>query len=105
MRAYGEALRLYRGEFMAEEVYSDWFELDRAYYRERVATALERCAELQERQGRLGDAVLSLRHLLQIDPWRQPAYRSLARLLERRGDTAQAARVLRQGAELFAGEA
>ena len=105
VRAYGEALRLYRGEFMAEEVYSDWFELDRAYYRERVATALERCAELQERQGRLGDAVLSLRHLLQIDPWRQPAYRSLARLLERRGDTAQAARVLRQGAELFAGEA
>ena len=105
VRGYSEALRLYRGEFMAEEVYSDWFELDRAYYRERVATALERCAGLQERQGRLGEAVLSVRRLLQIDPWRQPAYRRLARLLERRGDVVQAARVLEQGGELFAGEA
>lgn len=105
VRGYAEALRLYRGEFMAEEVYTDWFELDRAYYRERVATALERCAGLQERQGRLGEAVLSLRRLLQIDPWRQPAYRDLARLLERRGDVVQAAQVLKQGAELFVGEA
>lgn len=105
IRGYAEALSGYRGEFMAEEVYNDAFELDRAYFRERVTSALERCAALQESLGRVGDAIVSLRRLLQGDPWHQPAYLALARLLEQRGDNAQAATVLEQGAQRFEGEA
>ena len=104
LHGYGEALRLYRGEFMAEEAYADWFELDRAYYRERATAAMQRSAALQEAGGRLGDAIVSLRRLLRTDPWHQPAYAELARLLELRGDAAQAARVLEQGHRVLEAE-
>lgn len=105
IRRYAEAFQLYRGDFMAEELYIDWFELDRGYYRERLTSALERCAALQEASGRHGDAVVSLRRLLQADPWHRPAYDELARLLLQRGDVGQAARVRERGERLFSDDA
>ncbi|MEJ2291300.1 MAG: winged helix-turn-helix domain-containing protein [Deinococcales bacterium] len=104
IRSYAEALRRYRGPFMAEEAYNDAFELDRSYFRERATRALERCAALQEAQGRTGDAIVSLRRLLQADPWHRPGYDALARLLEQRGDTEQAALVRVQGERVLQSE-
>ncbi|AEB12582.1 BTAD domain-containing putative transcriptional regulator [Marinithermus hydrothermalis] len=90
LEAYRQALELYRGEFMAEEVYSDWCDLDRSYYREQAQRALAGTAEILERLGRAREAIAAYRRMLTLDPWREEAYRGLLRILVREGERAEA---------------
>jgi DNA-binding SARP family transcriptional activator len=79
--AYGKALALYKGAFLAEETYSAWCELERSYLREMAIRALERTAEILVRLNHASEAVSAYWRLIHLDPWHEAAYIALIRLL------------------------
>jgi DNA-binding SARP family transcriptional activator len=79
--AYGKALALYKGAFLAEETYSAWCELERSYLREMAIRALERTAEILVRLDHASEAVSAYWRLIHLDPWHEAAYIALIRLL------------------------
>jgi DNA-binding SARP family transcriptional activator len=94
LEAYWQAIALYRGEFMEDEPYADWCELERSYLREQTIRALGRTAELLVRLERLEDSASAYRHALTLDPWREDTYLALAGVLEQSGQTRAAEAVL-----------
>ncbi len=93
---YRQALELYRGAFMAGEVYSDWCELERSYLRQKAVQALERITAILIERQRLGEAVESCRRLVQLDPWHQGAHAQLIRCLKLLGQEVEARRCFRR---------
>jgi DNA-binding SARP family transcriptional activator len=77
VRAYREAAGLYRGDYLAGDLYSDWA-LDR---RERLRAAhldaLERLASLLAEAGQHEEAIGLLERALAADPLREELYRRL----------------------------
>jgi DNA-binding SARP family transcriptional activator/predicted ATPase/Flp pilus assembly protein TadD len=86
------AVSLYRGEFLAGIMAVDapefetWLRQERENLRLEMLTALEQLQELYVQNGRLREASQTMRHLLQIEPWHEPAHQQLMRLLARQGD-------------------
>ncbi|EYB67235.1 hypothetical protein DEIPH_ctg046orf0032 [Deinococcus phoenicis] len=87
---YQQALRLYRGDFLEDDLFTDWYALERDYLRELALRALFRSAELQTSGGQWQDAQATYSRILTIDPNRFEAYEALIRLLLRRGQVADA---------------
>lgn len=81
LAAYRQALALYQGPFLADEAYADWAELERGYLQERAVGALFRFARLALELGQQQEAQEAYRRILALEPWREEAYRELARLL------------------------
>lgn len=86
------AVSLYRGEFLAgitavdAPEFENWLRQERENLRLEMLTALEWLHELHVQNGRLHEASQTMRHLLQIEPWRETAHQQLMRLLARQGD-------------------
>lgn len=85
LETYRQALALYKGDFLADEPYADWAELERSYLRERAVGALFRMAEIAERLNRPREAEEAIRRILALDPWREEAYRALIQGLVKSG--------------------
>jgi len=77
LEAYRQALALYKGDFLADEQYADWAELERSYLRERAVGALFRTAEIALSLNQRREALEAYWHILKLDPWREEAYRAL----------------------------
>ena len=90
---YERALGLYAGELLPEDRYEDWTEIPREELRSLHARLLYNFAALQERQGKVDDAVDLVRGLIRQDPADEEAHRALMRLYAGAG---QRARALRQ---------
>ncbi|ADH62197.1 response regulator receiver and SARP domain protein [Allomeiothermus silvanus DSM 9946] len=90
MEAYRQALALYKGDFLADELYADWVELERSYLRERAVGALFRVAGIAERMHLTQEAQEAYRHILTLDPWREDAYRALLGMLVASGQHREA---------------
>jgi two-component SAPR family response regulator len=90
MEAYRQALALYKGDFLADEPYADWAELERAYLRERAVGALLRSAEIARSLGQPREALEAYRRILKLDPWREEAYRALMQQLVELGQKLEA---------------
>lgn len=109
LEAYRQALSLYKGDFLADEPYADWAELERSYLRERAVGALFRVAEIALSLHRPREAQEAYRRILTLDPWREEAYLRLSETLRQSGQEAEArnlfeqyrSRMEREGLEVF----
>jgi DNA-binding SARP family transcriptional activator len=85
------ACRLYQGDLLPG-LYDEWLLSHREQLRNACLEASERLAALAEQQGDTPAAIVATRQVLQLDGLREPAHRSLIRLLAHSGDRAGALR-------------
>jgi ATP/maltotriose-dependent transcriptional regulator MalT/DNA-binding SARP family transcriptional activator len=82
---YQQAMGLYGGEYLAEELYHSWAAVKREELRGKFIALLYRSAKLYEGQGSRRKAIDCYNALLESDPLAEPAYRSLMLLFDQRG--------------------
>lgn len=90
LELYRQALALYKGDFLADEPYADWAELERSYLRERAVGAWFRVAKIALVLGQPHEALEAYRRILTLDPWREEAYVGLIETLLQTGQEAKA---------------
>lgn len=95
IEACERAIALYAGDFLEEEIYSDWCALDREYFRDSFLTTLRRAAHLRLGQGNLDAAVLHYRRALLTDTTLEDVHRELMRILWTAGRRDEALRQYR----------
>jgi DNA-binding SARP family transcriptional activator len=87
-----EAVRLYGGDFMADEPYAEWALDERDRLRELVARALHGLADLDRAEGDLEAAYRDLRRLAELEPLDTHVQRELLEVCLRRGRRTEATR-------------
>jgi two-component SAPR family response regulator len=96
LEAYRQALALYKGDFLADEPYADWAELERSYLRERAVGALFRMATIALGLGMPREALEAYRRILTLDSWREEAYAELIQILVTLGQEPEAKSLFQQ---------
>src|SRR4051812_20074114 len=91
-----EVARLYRGELLPEQGNAEWVVAERDRLRHAVADALESLGRHLVGIHRADQAVEALRRALELDPFRDGTWRTLADTHEALGDLAAAADVRRR---------
>jgi predicted ATPase/DNA-binding SARP family transcriptional activator len=92
----GEAVALYRGDFLAGfapavgATFEEWVVVQRERLHRRVLDALARLAVYHERRGAPERARDAIERQLALEPWRESAHRALMRLLWQGGERAAA---------------
>jgi predicted ATPase/DNA-binding SARP family transcriptional activator len=86
-----EAVELYPGDLLPEDLYEEWAANRREGLRASYLTLLARLAQLHEQRAELGAAIAARQRLLLADPLDEPAHVALIRLFARTGETRQAA--------------
>jgi DNA-binding SARP family transcriptional activator len=89
------AAQLYRGElldglFLNELPFEQWLTIAREQLREAMVAGFKRLVDAHEKAGEDADALQASVRLLQLDPWRESAHRSLMQLHVRQGRRAAA---------------
>lgn len=84
-RCFEDADVLYRGDYMADDLYADWCAMERERLREIYLTALEKLASLQAEAGSCEKAIIFCRKALSLEPCRESIHRSLMSYLHRAG--------------------
>ncbi len=85
LHSYGEAQRLYRGDYMEENIHADWCAEERDRLREIHLEMLASMAECYAASGRSAEAVSVYRSILVDDPCREGVHRTLMTHLVRLG--------------------
>jgi DNA-binding SARP family transcriptional activator len=80
-----DGVAMYRGDFLADEPYSEWALPERDRLRDLAAGALRILAEIETRQGDLAGATATLVRLTDLEPFDIDVHRELFSLLLRRG--------------------
>lgn len=101
IRHLEQALKLYRGDFLAGEHESEWLELKREELRMRRGEALAMLGRLHAEQLDHARAAESYRQLIASDPYQEHAYRALMQCLARLGESGQALRTFDGLADLL----
>jgi predicted ATPase/DNA-binding SARP family transcriptional activator len=96
MRSLEQGLRLYRGDFLAGEVESEWADRRREELRRRYRAALLTLGHLYGAAGAHTRAADAYRRLIADDPFQERAHRELMRCLARLGERGQALRVFEE---------
>ena len=91
-RVLGEALRLYRGEFLADDPYADWAFNEREYLRGLAGKDLAAMAQIAIAAGRLVGATEHLLRLSQLEPFDSHVHQMLIEVCLRRGRRTEALR-------------
>jgi DNA-binding SARP family transcriptional activator len=94
-RRLQEAVRLYEGDFMADEPYAEWALDERDRLRELVARALHALADLDRAEGDVEAAYRDLRRLAELEPLDTHVQRELLEVCLRRGRRTEATRRFR----------
>jgi DNA-binding SARP family transcriptional activator len=89
---YEAARALYRGDFLAQDLYADWAVAPRARYEEMYLTVLGHLADHYVEQQRYAEGVSCCRQILARDSFREDAYRQLMCCYSRMGRRNQALR-------------
>jgi DNA-binding SARP family transcriptional activator len=87
-----EAMNLYEGPYLVEDLYADWTIAERERLQGLAAQALEELAELAERDGDLPSAARWLDRLAVLEPYDERLQRRLLTLCLRRGRRSEAMR-------------
>jgi two-component SAPR family response regulator len=74
LRRYDEARHLYRGDYLEEEIFSDWCAEERERLREIYLEMLARTAECHAELGQYAEAVHICRKALVFDPCRENSH-------------------------------
>ncbi|MBK8902511.1 MAG: tetratricopeptide repeat protein [Anaerolineaceae bacterium] len=86
------ASKLYRGEFLADfqtesmPAFDEWLLAQRAYWDQKAQHIFATLAEMQLAAGAYAESVVTLRRLLQLEPWQESAHRQLMLALSHQGD-------------------
>lgn len=96
-----EAIDLYRGDLLAGVLEGEWLHLERQRLHVRFVRASVRAAELMLAHDRADDAIALASRLVQVEPWSEPAHRSLIAGHLQRGDRAAAFRAMQQCHEML----
>jgi DNA-binding SARP family transcriptional activator len=91
--AWREVAQLYRGELLLEQGNAEWVVAERDRLRLAVADALESLGRHLVGTDGIGEGVEALRRSLQLDPFRDGTWRTLAETHEALGDLSAAAAV------------
>ncbi|CAN5520511.1 hypothetical protein BH23CHL2_BH23CHL2_28450 [soil metagenome] len=87
-----EALDLYRGELLPDDLYEDWAAERRIVLHEQYLSLLDRLARLHVARREATPAIDALRRIVSIEPDREEAHRSLMELYALTGRRQQALR-------------
>jgi LuxR family maltose regulon positive regulatory protein len=93
LASYKQALELYDGDFLAEDLYFPWAERKREELRERFLEILYRTAGLYEKQGTFTKAIAHYKKIIQTDPLAEQAYQRLMLAYAQRGMRSAALKV------------
>jgi DNA-binding SARP family transcriptional activator len=88
----GQALALYRGEFLADDPYADWAFGEREYLRSLAGKDLAALAQIAIAAGRLVGATEHLLRLSQLEPFDSHVHQMLIEVCLRRGRRTEALR-------------
>jgi DNA-binding SARP family transcriptional activator len=88
----GQALGLYRGEFLADDPYADWAFSEREYLRALAGKDLAAMAQIAVAAGRLVGATEHLLRLSQLEPFDSHVHQMLIEVCLRRGRRTEALR-------------
>jgi DNA-binding SARP family transcriptional activator len=88
----GEAIALYRGEFLADDPYADWAFSEREYLRSLAGKALAVLAQIALANGRLVTAAERLQRLAELEPFDSHVHQMLIEVCLRRGRRTEALR-------------
>ncbi|MBI2941780.1 MAG: GAF domain-containing protein [Chloroflexi bacterium] len=102
--AYRRAIARYAGDFLEDELYSDWCALEREYLRERFLGVLRRAAQLCLDQGDLESAITYFRRALLTDSTLEDVHRALMKAFWRAGRRDEALRQYRECRAILARE-
>lgn len=97
-----EAIDLYRGDLLAGVIEGEWLHLERQRLHVRFVGAAVRGAELLLAHGRTDEAITLSTRTIQIEPWSEPAHRSLIAGHLQRGDRAAAHRAMQRCHDMLA---
>jgi DNA-binding SARP family transcriptional activator len=86
-REYESADGLYRGDFLAEDLYEEWAALTRDHLRLAHLDALSRLSNLHFSGGRYATCAALCRRIIDCDPCREDAHRRLMRCYSRQGQS------------------
>ncbi len=92
LKAYEQAVQLYRGDYFEDEPYADWCWQQREHLRELYLEALGRLADIYGRVGRWEESIRYLRRGLELDPVREEFHSRLMYALWALGRRTEAVR-------------
>ena len=96
-----EAAELYQGDLLAGIQEGEWLHLERQRLHVRFVNAAVRCGELLLAHDRVDEAVKLASHTTQVEPWSEPAHRTLVAAHLQRGDRAAAHRAMQRCREVL----
>ena len=82
---YEEAVALYRGDYLAEDLYEDWTMIERERLTNAYVDALDRLADHHAENGRLREAIRRCHRILEKDPCHERTHRRLMEYYVRLG--------------------
>jgi predicted ATPase/DNA-binding SARP family transcriptional activator len=71
---YLRAIELYRGDYLSDDLYEEWTQDLRSYWREQYLTGLSRLAESHARLGEFEQAIGLCQRVLNVEPGRESVY-------------------------------
>ena len=93
---YEAARTLYHGDFLPEDLYEEWSNLQRSTLRQTQADLLRHLARLYTQRGAFDAAIQQLRDFLSLEPTQEEVYRDLMHLYMRVGQRHQALHLYQQ---------
>jgi DNA-binding SARP family transcriptional activator len=102
--AYLDAVRLYRGDYLADAPSPSWGEFERVRLRGDFVGVSVRTGELLLAAGAIGEAIRLAAGAVEAEPFTEAAHRLHARALREKGDRPGAWRVLSAAIDLLRAE-
>ncbi len=90
---YTEAMEIYKGDFLPEELYAPWVDTRREELRTKYMELLNKLASLYERQGAVKKAADCYKKAIQADPLLEESYQKLMTFYSGKGMYNEALRV------------
>ncbi|MFQ5796796.1 MAG: BTAD domain-containing putative transcriptional regulator, partial [Candidatus Bipolaricaulia bacterium] len=93
LEQYRQAVELYRGDYLAEDLYEEWSIAPRERWRELYLTVLGRLAECHARLRNYPRAIEYCQRVIELDPYREAGYRQKMRYHYYAGERSEALNV------------
>jgi DNA-binding SARP family transcriptional activator/CRP-like cAMP-binding protein len=87
---YNDAIDLYKGDFLSEELYTSWIDTKRNELRKQYIHLLYKIADIQEKRGTSKVSIDCYRKIIEIDPLAEQVYRRLMTLFANKGRRTEA---------------